>query len=245
MNTKIGTSQLSRSQGLERPDPTAVWAPLGPLSDAAVQLADGGAMVIARGFDRNSRERAKTLRDALEHRGVATIEVTQALGSERLLADTKVAGVLNLVGSSTWQPHRLAAKLRVPMLTPYGTAGDSDSEYRRDVIGVATEENRDIALSHVSVHPAGDAVSNLVITCGGEPVSLPGGWIAITPESDHLVVRFGGSDYAEQSLTATEVRVESSEGPHRLVRDELPIADFESAVTFRAEPEGLQVIHTA
>lgn len=245
MNTKIGTSQLTRSQRVERPDPTALWAPLGPLSDAAMRLADGGAMVIARGFDRNSRQRAKVLRDALEHQKVAAIEVTQALGSERLLADTHVAGVVNLVGSSTWQPHRLAAKLRVPMLTPYGTGIDSGSEHRRDVIGVATEETRDIALSHVAVNPADDTASNLVITCGGEPVSLPGGWIAITPERDHLVVRFGGKDFAEQSLTATEIQVESSEGPHRLVRDELPIADFESAVTFSAEAEGLRVIHTA
>ncbi|MFD0486480.1 hypothetical protein ACFQ0O_04805 [Saccharopolyspora spinosporotrichia] len=119
MDTTTDATLTSRSRRDRRPDPARVWEPLAGLADAAQSAAAGsGAVAITRGFDRNSRQRAKALRELLGQRGVAAVEVTPASGSERLLADTEVAAVINLVGAGSWQPYRLGAKLRATVFTP-------------------------------------------------------------------------------------------------------------------------------
>ncbi|MFR9730290.1 hypothetical protein ACL03H_13760 [Saccharopolyspora sp. MS10] len=237
MDTTADAPRPTRSRRSSRPDPAQVWAPLAGLADAAARGGASGAVAITRGFDRNSRLRAKALRELLEERGAAAIEITPAVGSERLLAGTEISSVVNLIGSGSWQPHRLAAKLRAPLLVPSaGESGDSS----RDVIGVTGAEGaRDVALSHVAVRPEADGEGSLVVTADGEPLSVPGGSVAVTLREQRLEVRLAGPDFAEQTFAAGEVRVETVDAPHRLVRDELPIAAFEGALTFTAEPTGL------
>lgn len=234
--------QTARSQRSNRQDPATVWAPLAGLADAATRLADSGAVAITRGFDRNSRQRAKALRELLGDQGVSAIEVTPLPDSERLLADSEIATVVNLVGAGSWQPYRLAAKLRTPVLTPNPTDGAPAAEAQRDVIGMTGESGaRDVALSHVAVRPEDADTSSITITSQGEPLSIPGGWVSVTPEQGLLRIELAGTDFAEHTFTAQEVRIETFDGPHRLVRDELPIAEFEGALTFTAEPQGLVV----
>lgn len=232
----------TRAQRSERPDPSAVWAPLPGLAEAAARTARTGAVAISRGFDRNSKQRAKALRELLDDQGVAAIEVTPLPDSERLLAGAEVAAVINLVGAGSWQPYRLAAKLRAPVLTPNPTADAPAEPAERDVVGVTGEEGeRDAALSHVAVRPEDTEQASLTLTAAGEPLTVPGGWVVITPEQGQLRVQLGGPDYAEQTFTTGELRVETADGPHRLVRDEAPIAEFEGSLTFTAEPAGLLV----
>ncbi|QUH00502.1 hypothetical protein HUO13_06435 [Saccharopolyspora erythraea] len=240
MDTTTDATLNSRSRRDRRPDPARVWEPLAGLADAAQSAAAGsGAVAITRGFDRNSRQRAKALRELLGQRGVAAVEVTPASGSERLLADTEVAAVVNLVGAGSWQPYRLGAKLRAAVFTP-GVAGDEPAS--RDVIGMAGDDGqRDVALSHIAVRPEDPSAGSLAVVSDGEPLSVPGGRITVTLRDERLEVHLSGPDFAGQSFTATEIRVETFDGPHRLVRDELPIAEFEGAVTFTAEPRGLRV----
>ncbi|MEU6129448.1 hypothetical protein ABZ805_09770 [Saccharopolyspora sp. NPDC047091] len=240
MDTTADAPQSARSRRSTRPDPAEVWAPLAGLADAAAQGGTSGAVAITRGFDRNSRLRAKALRDLLEERGVAAIEITPAVGSERLLADSEITSVVNLIGAGSWQPYRLAAKLRAPLLAVRGD--ETGGPESRDVIGVtASEDRRDVALSHVAVRPETEGQGSLIVTADGEPVSVPGGSAAITLHEQRLEVRLAGPDFAEQTFAATEVQVETADAPHRLVRDELPIADFEGALTFTAEPGALTV----
>ncbi|MCA1187996.1 MULTISPECIES: hypothetical protein [unclassified Saccharopolyspora] len=240
MDTTADAPQTARSRRSARPDPAEVWAPLAGLADAAAQGGTSGAVAITRGFDRNSRLRAKALRDLLEERGVAAIEITPAVGSERLLADSEITSVVNLIGAGSWQPYRLAAKLRAPLLA---VRGDEEAgQDSRDVIGVtAAEDRRDVALSHVAVRPETEGQGSLIVTADGEPISVPGGSAVVTLREQRLEVRLAGPDFAEQTFAATEVRVETADAPHRLVRDELPIADFEGALTFTAEPGALTV----
>lgn len=239
------TTDAPRSRHSAQPDPTLLWAPLAGLTDAAAQTAAStGTVAITRGFDRNSRQRAKALRELLHDRDVAAIEVTPAPGSERLLADTTIASLVNLVGEGSWQPYRLAAKVQAPVIVP-GSADSQDTEINRDVIGMTGNSGtRDVALSHVAVRPEGSASSSVTITSDGEPLSVPGGWAAVTLREQQLEIQLGGPDFAEQTFTTRQVRIETMDGPHRLVRDELPIAEFEGAVTFTAEPQGL-VVHPA
>lgn len=242
MDTITDAPLSTRSQREKRADPAAVWSPLAGLTEAAARIADSGAVAITRGFDRNGRQRAKALRELLADRDVAAIEVTPAPGSERLLADTSPAAVVNLIGAGSWQPYRLAAKLQAPVLTPNPTDGEPASEVQRDVIGMAGEsEPRDVALSHVAVRPEDSETSSITITNRGEPLSVPGGQVAVTLEEGALRVELAGPDFAEQSFTAEQIRVETFDGAHRLVRDELPIAEFEGALTLSAEPRGLAV----
>lgn len=239
MDTKIGGSRFTRSR---QPDPASVWAPLGDLADAAQRASGHRGIVIARGFDRNSRQRAKALRDLLMARDIPAIEVTSAPDSERLLAGADIAVVVNLLASDSWQSYRLAAKLQVPMLTPKSSEDSSTAELRHDVIGMTGDsDTRDVAFSHVAVRPEDPSASSLVITSDGEPLSLPGGWITLVPGQQRLLVQVGAPDFAELSFEASRIRVETFDGPHRLVRDELPIAEFDGAVVFAAEPRGLVV----
>lgn len=233
---------VARSRQSARPDPAKLWAPLAGLTDAAAQAASAsGTIAITRGFDGNSRQRAKALRDLLAERGIATVEVTPAPGSARLLADTEIAALVNLIGSASWQPYRLAASLRAPVLVPRDDSGSAE-ETRRDVIVMTGDSGaRDVALSHVAVRPEDATTSSVTITSDGEPLSVPGGNVTIGLADQKLEIHLAGPDFAEQTFSAEQVRVETFEGPHRLVRDELPIAEFEGAVVLAAEPQGLVV----
>jgi hypothetical protein len=243
METTTDAPSFARSRRQPRPeDPARIWAPLADLTEAAVAAAGSGTVAITRGFDRNSRQRAKALRELLNQRDVAAVEVTPAPGSDRLLADVDVAAVVNLVGAGSWQPYRVAAELRAPVLTPKPGTSPAE-EVKRDVIALAGDSGqRDVAISHVAVRSEDPAASQLSLTHDGEQLTVPGGWLTVTVRDGELQVQVGGVDGTEQTFTTSEVRVEAFDAPHRLVRDELPIADFEEgAVTFTAEPDGLSV----
>lgn len=241
METTTDAPSFARSRRPRRPeDPARIWAPLADLTDAAVDAAGSGTVAITRGFDRNSRQRAKALRELLDQRGVPAIEVTPALGSDRLLTGVDVTAVVNLIGAGSWQPYRVAAQLRAPVLTP--KPSDAAEPVTRDVIALVGDSGRrDVAISHIAVRSEDPATSRLTLTHGGEQLTVAGGWLTVAVQGHELQVQVGGTDVAEQTITTGEIRVETSDAPHRLVRDELPIADFEGAVTFTAEPEGLVV----
>ncbi|MGP4021361.1 hypothetical protein [Saccharopolyspora sp. 5N708] len=242
METTTDAPGSARSRRRPRPeDPARIWAPLASLTEAAVAAAGSGTVAITRGFDRNSRQRAKALRELLGQRGVAAIEVTPAPGSDRLLADAQITAVVNLIGAGSWQPYRLAAKLRAPVLTP--KPGDRPAEdVQRDVIALAGETGqRDVAISHVAIRSEDPAASRLTLSYRGEQLAVPGGWLTVELRDGQLLIQVGGVNFAEQTITTDQLRVEAFDAPHRLVRDELPIADFEGAVTFTAEPAGLRI----
>ncbi|RRO19427.1 hypothetical protein EIL87_04850 [Saccharopolyspora rhizosphaerae] len=243
METTTDAPRLARSRR-QRPeqDPAQIWAPLADLTEAAAATAGSQTVAITRGFDRNSRQRAKALRDLLSRRDVPAIEVTPAPGSDRLLTDVAIGAVVNLIGAGSWQPYRLAAQLRVPVLTPK-PGPDAAEEATRDVIALVGEESgkRDVALSHVAVRGDNPADGRLTVSFDGTEEVVEGGWLTATVSGDQLEVQFGGEGRAEQSVTTSRIRVEASDTPHRLVRDELPIADFEGAVVLSAEAAGLKV----
>lgn len=245
MNSTTDTSSM-RSGRSARNDPAALWSPLAGLTDAAANTSAGADIVaIARGFDRKGRQRAKALSELLGERGVAAAEVTPAPDSEQLLANTEVAAVVNLIGAESWQPYRLAAKTRAPVLTPDPSTEESDGEVARDVIGVSgTDATRDVALTRVAVlpeTPENADEGSITITRDGEPLSIPGGQAVITLHEQRLHIHLQGPEFAAQDFATREITVETSGGPHRLVRDELPIAEFEGALTFTSEPQGLIV----
>ena len=239
MNITTDASHVVRSRRSQRPDPATVWSPLAGLADAAANAATRShAIAITRGFDRRSRHRAKALHELLDARGVPAIEITPAPGSERLLSGSEIAAVVNLVGMGSWQPHRLAAKLRAPLFVPEPEGESAGS----DVIGMTGEDKvRDVALSRVAVRPEDASAASLTIIRDGEPLCVPGGQIVVTPHQQQLHIHLQGPDFAEQAFTAAKIGIETLDGPHRLIRDELPLAEFEGALTFTAEPAALVV----
>ncbi len=241
MDTSTDGPTSARSRSAHKPDPAAVWAPLSGLADAATEAASTGSVAISRGFDRTSRVRGKGLRDLLAERGVSAIEVTPAPGSERLLAGSDVAAVVNLVGAGSWQPHRLAAKLRAPLFVPGERAATLAGESERDVIGVTAiaSGERDIALTRLAVlSEATDG--KLEVTRDGEAITIEGGRVEVTLHEGALDVHLHGVDL-EETFAATEIGISTAGAPHRFIRDELPIAEFEGSLTVTAEPVGLSV----
>lgn len=242
MDIKTVASPLARSRQAQRLDPATVWSPLSALADAAAAtVTPGNAVAITRGFDRKTRQRAKALNELLDGRGVPAIEVTPAPGSARLLANTEISAVVNLVGAGSLQPHRLAASLRAPMFV----AESDEAEAKSDVIAMAAPDHgaRDVALSRVEVRPEVPGAGAMTITRDDEPLSITGGQITIELHDQQLSIRLQGTDFAVQEFTATEISIETLDAPHRLLRDELPIAEFEGALTFSVDPAAL-VVHT-
>ena len=159
-----------------------------------------------------------------------------------LKSGSTVAAVVNLVGAGAWHPYRLAAKRQVPVLTPRPTEEDSTEEATRDVIGVTgTDSTRDVALTRVAVLPEDTENSDITLTRDGEPLTIPGGQVEITPNGRDLDVRIQGPDFAAQDITVGELLVQTSGAPYRFIRDELPIAEFEGSLTVTSEPAGLRV----
>lgn len=236
------TTRKARSSQ-QRVDPAAIWAPLPRLADAAADAASAETTVaIARGFDRKGRTRAKALSESLAERGVAAVEITPAPDSEQLLAGSSVAAVVNLVGAGSWQPYRLAARKQAPVLTPQPVEGETSPTAQRGVIVVAGADGaRDVALSRVAILPENTDEAQLTLTRDGEPLSIPGGEVAVTLHEQSLEIHVQGPDFAAQSFTTTRIEIETGGGPHRFIRDELPIAEFEGALTLDAEPGGLTV----
>ncbi|GAB2755723.1 hypothetical protein GCM10027174_34440 [Salinifilum aidingensis] len=222
-------------------DPAPAWEPLPRLTEAAAAVAGSTASVaITRGFDRTNRERAKALRSLLQERNVPAIEITPAPGSERLLADADIAAVVNLIGAGSWQPYRIAAELGAPVLTPNPTE-QSAEEVQRHVIALEADDGkRDIALSHVAIR-ADSADGKLTVAHDTDEVSTSGGWLSVTAQDGALQLELGGQDVSAQQLSTTSLRVQVEDTPHRLVRDELPIADYEGTLTLTAEANGLTV----
>lgn len=233
----------STRAGSDKPaeDPARVWGPLSKLTEAAAAAAGSTASVaITRGFDRTNRERAKALRSLLQERNVPAMEVTPAPGSERLLAGADIAAVVNLIGAGSWQPYRIAAELRAPVLTPNPTEQPA-AEVQRHVVALEGEDGkRDIALSHVAIR-AETAEGKLTISHDTDEVSTSGGWLSITVQDGALQLELGGQDVSTRQLSTTSLRVQAADTPHRLVRDELPIADYEGTLTLTAEANGLTV----
>ncbi|WP_019855159.1 hypothetical protein [Actinopolyspora mortivallis] len=236
------SSTRSRQDGQ---DPAAVWAPLTNLAEAAAQYAnDSTTVAINRGFDRRARERARALRQLLNERGVNATEITPAPDSEELLDDARVNSVVNLVGTGSWQPYRLAAKEGAALLAPCPEESEPGESLRRDVIAMTRQDStRDAALTRVVIVPETPEESSITLTRAGEPLSVPGGEVTITLHEGLLDVRLRGSDYAEQRFTAERLSVETHGAPHRLVRDEMPVAEFEGTLDFTCEQDGL-VVHS-
>ncbi|MBE9374445.1 hypothetical protein IQ251_08280 [Saccharopolyspora sp. HNM0983] len=222
-------------------DPAAIWAPLAKLTEAAAAEAGSGQVAITRGFDRNSRRRARALRDLLAERDVTAVELTPAPGSDQLVGDEVVA-VVNLIGAGSWQPYRVAAQLRAPVLTPNPVEGTAD-QVERDVIAVSGEESgkRDVALSHVALRSEDPSTGRITVEHDGGELSIAGGWLTATAQDQQLVVQVGGIELAEQELRTSRLRVQAFDAQHRLVRDELPIADFEGTLVLATEASGLRV----
>lgn len=243
MTSATDTPSSARSRHATRHDPAAVWAPLTELADAAAGTATASeSIAIVRGFDRKGRQRAKALSELLGERQVAAVEVTPAPDSERLLEGTEVTAVVNLVGAGSWQPYRLAAKTRAPVLTPRPTEGEPAGEVTRDVIGITgTDATRDVALTRVAVLPEDTEEGSITLVRDGEPLTVPGGQVVITPHEQRLDVHLRGPDFAAQHIAADEISVQTSGAPYRFIRDELPIAEFEGALTVTSEPRGLHV----
>ena len=110
------------------------------------------------------------------------------------------------------------------------------------MIGLSTDTGeRDVALSHVALRSEDPAEAQLLIEHDGEQLTVPGGWVTIALQEENLEVKFGGTDVAERTLTAQQVRVAATGSLYQLVRDEMPIADYEGAITFEAEPNALIV----
>ncbi|QGK69106.1 hypothetical protein GIY23_05770 [Allosaccharopolyspora coralli] len=241
MDTSTDGPVSARARSAHKQDPAGVWAPLSGLADAAAQAASTGSVAISRGFDRTSRVRGKALRDLLVERGVSAVEITPALGSERLLAGCEVAAVVNLVGDGSWQPHRLAAKLRAPLFVPGERTATLAGESERDVIGVtaASSGERDVALTRLAVL-AETTDGKLEVTRNGETVTIEGGRVEVTLHEGSLDVHLNGVG-VEETFAATEIGISTAGTPHRFIRDELPIADFEGALTVATEPVGLRV----
>lgn len=242
METTTDAPSFARSRR-PRPaaDPALIWAPLADLTEAAATAAGSGTVAITRGFDRNSRLRAKALRDLLAEREIPAIEITPAPGSDRLVDGVPVAVVVNLIGAGSWQPYRLAAQLKVEILTPKPGEHPAEAATRDVIAMVGDSGNRGVALSHIAVRAETPAEAKLTLTYDDTEQTVVGGWVSATVQGTELQVQFGGHELTEQSLRTGELRVETSDALHRLVRDELPIADFEGAVTFTAEDSGLRV----
>ena len=239
MSTTTDAPLFGRSRRSSQPNLATGSTPLVRLAEAAADtVTSTEAVAISRGFDRNSRQRASSLRELLSEQGVTAVEVTPASASERLLAGTEVSAVINLVGAASWQPCRLAAKLRAALLAP--SEDGQASESRWDVIGVTGEDgHRDVALRRVAVLPEDFDNSSITISRDDEPLSLPGGQVTVTPHEQLLHVHLQAPDFAAQTFTADTITVEALGAAHRLIRDELPIAELEGALTFSAEPQGL------
>ncbi len=236
------TTRSTRSRQEARVDPGAIWEPLPRLTDAAAAAAGNATIAIARGFDRKGRTRAKVLGESLAERGVSAVEITPAPDSEQLLDGTEVAAVINLVGAGSWQPYRLAARKRAQVLTPQAAEGEAGQTAHRDVIVVTgTEGRRDVALTRVAILPEDTGEARITLTRDGEPLSVPGGQVAITLRDQLLEIHLEGPDFAAQTFTAERIDVETGGGAHRFIRDELPIAEFEGALTLTSEPAGLAV----
>ncbi|GAA4875651.1 MULTISPECIES: hypothetical protein [Saccharopolyspora] len=243
METTTDAPSFARSRRPQRQaDPAEIWGPLPSLTDAAVAAAGSGTVAINRAFDRNSRQRGKALRDLLDERGVTAVEVTAASGAELPATESPITAVVNLTGAGSWQPYRLAAKAQAPVLTPKPVDGPAD-EVSRNVIAMAAEDGRrDVALSHVALRSECPAESTLTVEHDGEALSVPGGWVSLTVTDEGLRIEVGGTGEEPRTLTTRQARVEAFGARHLLVRDELPIADFEDrSLTLTAEAGGLVV----
>ncbi|NYH79635.1 hypothetical protein FHR84_002973 [Actinopolyspora biskrensis] len=241
-STTEGLSTRSRQADQ---DPAAVWGPLTSLADAAARTAsDSTTVAINRGFDRKARERARALRQLLNERGANAVEITPAPDSEELLTGTEVNSVVNLVGTGSWQPYRLAAKKRAALLAPSPEESEPGESARRDVIGMTRQDSsRDAALTRVVVLPETTDESSITLTRDGETLSIPGGQVTITLHEGRMDIRLQGPDYAEQRFEAERLSVETHGGAHRLIRDEMPVAEFEGSLDFSCEQDGL-VVHS-
>lgn len=243
MNSTTEVLNTTRSKRTAQPDPTAVWGPLAGLAETASDAASESTIIaINRGFDRNARQRARALRQLLDDRGVRSVEITPAPDSEDLLAEVSVAAVVNLIGTGSWQPDRLAAKTRSIVLNPASEGANEVT--RRDVIGMTRQDDsRDVALTRVAVLPESGSDGSITITRDGEPLSVPGGSVTITLHQQALDVRVVGPDFAEQRFSTDRLGVQTLGVVHRLIRDEMPIAEFEGTLDFACEPGGLVVHH--
>lgn len=241
METTTAPTYASPDRLRRTEDPASIWGPLAKLTEAAAAEVGSGQVAIARGFDRTSRRRARALRDLLGERDVSAVELTPAPGSDELISD-EVVVVVNLIGAGSWQPYRVAAALRAPVLTP-NPVEEPAEQVQRDVIALSGEESgkRDVALSHVALRPEDPSTGQLTVEHDGAELSVAGGWLTVAPQDQQLTVRVGGTELVEQELRTNRLRVHASEAQHRLVRDELPIADFEGTLVLTAEASGLRV----
>nr|BFE99792.1 hypothetical protein GCM10020241_14680 [Streptoalloteichus tenebrarius] len=227
------------------------------LAEAATRaLADGQAVAVVRGFDRESRRRARTVRDHLAGLGVPSVEATPAPDSWPTPAGnaSPVGAVVNVAGSGSWDAHRIAAQLDAPLFAldetgensengengENGTAGQPEvAERRLDLIEVrGARGDQDIALSHVTLLPEDLDDAELAVIVDGARHVVRGAQLR-TGLHEHLLRArvIGGAD----EHVAAELTVEPVAGVVRLVRDGLPVDELTAPVTLVARPEALTV----
>ncbi|SHG68805.1 hypothetical protein [Streptoalloteichus hindustanus] len=233
------TGPIAAATGAE-----ARWSPLAVLADAAARgVADGQTVAVVRGFDRESRRRARTVRDHLAGAGVRAVEATPAPDSWPLGESSAVGAVVNVAGSGSWDAHRIAAQLAAPLYALDETGADGAepgiTERRMDLIDVRGERgDHDIALSHVTLLPEDLTEAELAVVVDGTRHVVRGAQLR-TGLHEHLLRARVVGEGAEH--VAAELTVEPVAGVFRLVRDGLPVDELTAPVTLVARPEALTV----
>ncbi|GGM56583.1 hypothetical protein GCM10012275_29660 [Longimycelium tulufanense] len=224
------------------------WSPLVVLAEAAARTAavSEHVVTVVRGFDRESRRRARTVRGHLSSLGVRSVEATPAPDSWPTPDSTglAVAAVVNVAGAGSWDAHRIAATLRVPLLTLDEAAGGAAAEVDQrhwDLIDVRAAEQTDFALSQVTLLPEDPERAEVSLTVGGTRHVVRGAQVGAGLKEHELRVRVTSPDIEEEYLT-DEVTIEPVTGGYRLVRDGLPVGELTGPVTLTTVRQGL-VVH--
>ncbi|HEY8374256.1 MAG TPA: hypothetical protein VIL00_16080 [Pseudonocardiaceae bacterium] len=224
------------------------------LAEAAARTAggDGGAVAVVRGFDRNSRQRASLLRGHLTALQVQVIDATPALTRSESAIDRlpRLSAVINAAGAASDDAHRLAARLRVPLLTladgetaSEENSGQEVAERRRDVIEInAPDRARDVAFVDIAAEPVDEQAGELTVTVDGESGgTLTGSSVLVTLVRNQLGVRVSAPGRAPESLFGQRVVLQATSGAYTLIRDGLPIGELGGPLTLTVEPQDLAV----
>jgi hypothetical protein len=201
-------------------------APVQRLADAAASAMtrEDGAVGVVRRFDRRDRESGAQLRDALQQRGVAAVDlaaVPDAAAGLGLGVEADIRLVVAASPVSRDDAHRVAARLGVPVVSPEAEAPASEvvEMWRHGALV-------DVALTGVEVTP--EQHGHVRVSVDGTPVeSAVGAGVAVSHRGGALHVRVGsGEERAAQEVLVTPVDTVAT-----LVRDGVPCVDVEEPLT--------------
>jgi hypothetical protein len=210
------------------------------LADVASQHCTGDAVAIVRGFDRKSRERARTLHSKLTCRGVPSIDVSPMTARMRrapamggsVIAPGQIGLVLDAGEAPTGEAQRLAAELGVPVLR--AKAGPAVN--RPSVLGLFTDDVLvDVALDSVAVLPLDADECQLALAEDDLPPCLVTGPVRLHldhPEvgrTDQIAVTTGQQTMA----TTSPLRLAPHWGPWSLHADSSPLRPLDAPMEIR------------